>query len=228
MYALADDAEPYRSAGAAGGLMPRSLRQGLKRVIDVTLSACILLILLPLLPLLALAIGLRYRVSPFFGHERVGRDGRRFRCWKLRTMSPDADARLARLLASSPAAAKEWAEVRKLRNDPRILGRIGRFLRRTSLDELPQLWNVLVGDMSLVGPRPVVGDELVHYGAQVNWYLAVRPGVTGPWQVGGRSETSYASRVRLDVGYASVPSLRRDLMILVRTLAVPFAQRGAC
>jgi lipopolysaccharide/colanic/teichoic acid biosynthesis glycosyltransferase len=227
MFALTDHAEPAGGLQPAGGLLIRKVRQPLKRMIDVTVSIGALVVLFPLVPVLVAAIWLRYRVSPFYGHERVGRDGRRFRCWKLRTMAPDADARLAVLLASSPAAAREWAEVRKLRNDPRILGRIGRFLRRTSLDELPQLWNVLAGDMSLVGPRPVVGEELDHYGAQVNWYLAVRPGLTGPWQVGGRSDTSYAARVQLDVGYARVPSLRRDLVILVRTLAVPFERRGA-
>ncbi|MFT3973631.1 MAG: sugar transferase [Amaricoccus sp.] len=226
MIAIADDLDPV--AKPAAGLLSQSVRAPLKRAIDIAVSLGFVAVLAVVLPVLATALWLCHGVDPFYGHERVGRGGRRFRCWKLRTMAPDADARLAALLATSPAAAREWAETRKLRTDPRILGRIGRFLRRSSLDELPQFWNVLAGDMSLVGPRPVVSDELGHYGAHVDWYLAVRPGLTGPWQVGGRSEASYASRVRLDVGYARGPSLRRDAAILVRTLAVPFEQRGAC
>jgi lipopolysaccharide/colanic/teichoic acid biosynthesis glycosyltransferase len=134
----------------------------------------------------------------------------------------------AALLAASPAARAEWSATRKLRDDPRVLGAVGRFLRRTSLDELPQLVNVLRGEMSLVGPRPIVADELAHYGAQAAWYFATRPGLTGPWQVGGRSDTGYATRVRLDVEYAQNPSLRRDLAILAGTVAAVLGSRGAC
>lgn len=229
MIAVAEDVGPVEAATArSGGLLPDRARAVAKRLTDIGVS--LLALLAAFVPVLVIALVLRvlHGVPPLYGHERVGRDGRTFRCWKLRTMATDADARLAALIASSPAAAREWAETRKLRADPRILGPLGRMLRRTSLDELPQFWNVLRGDMSLVGPRPVVHEELGHYGAHVGWYLAVRPGLTGPWQVGGRSEASYASRVRLDVGYARMPSLRRDLAILVRTLAVPFEQRGAC
>jgi lipopolysaccharide/colanic/teichoic acid biosynthesis glycosyltransferase len=142
-------------------------------------------------------------------------------------MVRDADRALDLHLARSPAARAEWAATRKLRDDPRVLGRLGRFLRRTSLDELPQLWNVLRGEMSLVGPRPVVDEELALYAGQDRWYLAVRPGLTGPWQVGGRSDTSYAARVRLDVDYARAPSLRRDLRILLQTVRVLLSGKGA-
>lgn len=226
MNAIADDVEGPGPVEA--GILPHGTRKALKRALDLGLSALVLALLAFVLPVLGIAMWLLHGVSPLYGHERIGRNGRTFRCWKLRTMAPDAEARLAGLLATSPAAALEWSETRKLRDDPRILGRLGRFLRRTSLDELPQFWNVARGEMSLVGPRPIVREELDHYGAQVGWYLAVRPGVTGPWQIGGRSETSYPARVRLDVGYARDPSLRRDLSILLRTLVVPFEQRGAC
>ena len=228
MIAIAEDLASARPERSSAGLLPPWLRAAVKRGVDIAVSCAASPVAVVLVLLAAAAVWLRHGVPPLYGHERVGRGGQRFRCWKLRTMALDADARLASHLAASPAAAGEWAEARKLRADPRILGRIGRFLRRTSLDELPQLWNVLRGEMSLVGPRPVVPEELERYGGQRGWYLAVRPGITGPWQVGGRSEASYAARVRLDVGYARAPSLRRDLAILARTLVVPFAQRGAC
>lgn len=226
MDVIADDTEA-EAAVAVGWLSSRA-REFTKRVLDVAISGGVLILFAPLYLLLAAAIWCRHGIWPLYGHDRIGRDGRVFRCWKFRTMGADAEARLTAHLAASPAAAREWAETRKLRTDPRILGRTGRFLRRTSLDELPQFWNVLVGEMSLVGPRPVVAEELAHYGSLRAWYLGIRPGITGPWQVGGRSGTSYAARVRLDVAYARMPSLRRDVAILVRTLVVPFAQRGAC
>lgn len=212
----------------SGNELSHGAREFAKRVRDVVLSLCLLLLLSPVFLLIGLIIWCRHGVWPLYGHDRIGRNGRTFRCWKFRTMSVDSEARLKSHLASSPTAAREWSETRKLKADPRILGNTGRFLRRSSLDELPQFWNVLVGEMSLVGPRPVVADELAHYGGLRGWYLGVRPGITGPWQVGGRSETSYAARVSLDVAYARMPSLRRDAAILLRTLAVPFAQRGAC
>ena len=155
--------------------------------------------------------------NPFFGHRRVGRDGRVFRCWKLRSMVPDAEARLARHLAENPAAAREWAAARKLSQDPRVT-RVGRVLRRTSLDELPQVWNVLLGEMSLVGPRPVTTEELMRYGPARWAYLGVRPGITGLWQVRGRNRLSYAERVRLDAEYARDASLALDLGLLLRTV----------
>jgi exopolysaccharide production protein ExoY len=142
-------------------------------------------------------------------------------------MVTDADRRLAALLAANPAARAEWEAQRKLRRDPRVTW-IGRILRASSLDELPQLLNVLRGEMSLVGPRPVLAGELAaHYGAAAGHYLSIRPGITGLWQVSGRSDTSYAARVALDVSYASNPSLLADLRILLRTPAVVLLRRGA-
>ncbi len=222
---------PVRQIGSrlATGVLPRiqSRRHALKRRLDICGAGLALLLASPVLVGLSVAIWICDGFPVVFAHVRLGRDGRPFRCLKFRTMRREADQVLADLLERSPEAAAEWTATRKLRDDPRVLGAVGRFLRRWSLDELPQLWNVLVGDMSLVGPRPIVADELVHYDTQSEWYFAVRPGLTGPWQIGGRSDTDYATRVGLDVQYAQAPSLRRDLRILWRTAFAIIACRGA-
>lgn len=190
-------------------------REGPKRWLDL-LGVCLLLpVVLPVV--LACWLAIRADGGPgFFGHWRVGQEGRRFRCWKLRSMVPDAEARLAAHLARNPAAAREWAETYKLRRDPRIT-RLGRVLRKTSLDELPQLWNVAMGEMSLVGPRPVTEAELAEYAGYEWAYLACRPGLTGLWQVSGRNRVGYADRVRMDVAYLMRAGLAADLAILART-----------
>ncbi|WP_207540269.1 sugar transferase [Sabulicella rubraurantiaca] len=197
-----------------------------KRGLDVLGAGALLLFLAPVFALLALLV--RVDGGPaFFAHPRVGRNGQIFGCLKFRSMVVDSQARLAALLAADPAARAEWEETRKLRFDPRVT-RIGRFLRATSLDELPQLLNVLRGDMSLVGPRPVQQAELdSYYGAAAFHYMSVRPGITGLWQVSGRSETSYAQRVALDVAYVSRPSLMADLRILLRTPLAVLSRKGA-
>ncbi len=141
-------------------------------------------------------------------------------------MVPDAEAKLADCLASSPELRREWDENQKLKNDPRVT-RLGAWLRKTSLDELPQLWNVLRGEMSLVGPRPIVREEIVRYGREFQSYIQVRPGMTGLWQVSGRSETDYGVRVRLDHFYISNWSIWLDILILLRTVPVIFSRRGA-
>jgi exopolysaccharide production protein ExoY len=199
----------------------------LKRGLDLGVAGLGLLLSAPLLAAMAAAIWVCDGHPVVYRHVRLGRHGRSFGCLKLRTMRRDGDALLRDLLARSPEARAEWAATRKLKDDPRVLGPVGRFLRRWSLDELPQLWNVLRGEMSLVGPRPIVEDELVHYDAQAQWYFAVRPGLTGLWQVGGRSDAGYRTRVALDVQYAKAPSLRRDLAILWRTGFAVLACRGA-
>jgi exopolysaccharide production protein ExoY len=163
--------------------------------------------------------------NPLFGHKRVGRNGRVFRCWKIRTMVPDAEARLADLLNSDPDAAAEWAEFQKLTHDPRIMS-VGDTLRRTSLDELPQLWNVLRGEMSFVGPRPVTVPELDRYGTSRAAYCAMRPGITGLWQVSGRNEVTYAERVALDVEYLYRMSFGTDIGIIARTAGVVLKPTG--
>jgi lipopolysaccharide/colanic/teichoic acid biosynthesis glycosyltransferase len=197
-----------------------------KRALDIIGAGLGLVVLSPLF--LIVALMLRADGGPaFFAHQRVGRGGKLFGCLKFRSMVIDSQARLEALLASDPAARAEWEATRKLKNDPRIT-RIGRFLRSTSLDELPQLINVLLGEMSLVGPRPVQEAEIDrYYGASAAHYMAVRPGITGLWQVSGRSETSYESRVALDVAYVSRPSLLADLSILLRTPVAVVSRRGA-
>lgn len=195
---------------------PRGLyRRGGKRCLDLLLVLLMLPVALPLVALLALAV-MADGGAPFFGHWRIGRGGRPFRCWKLRSMVTDAESRLAAHLAADPEAAAEWARDRKLARDPRVT-RVGAALRRSSLDELPQLFNVLRGEMSLVGPRPIVAEEEARYGAAAAYYRLCRPGITGPWQVSGRNGTGYAERVRLDLDYARAPGLRRDLAILLCT-----------
>ncbi len=162
----------------------------------------------------------------FYGHQRIGHRGDAFRCWKFRTMVRDADKALQERLAADPALRAEWEATRKLTNDPRVRP-LGRFLRRTSLDELPQLWNVLRGEMSMVGPRPVVREELGLYGRHAKAYMSVKPGLTGAWQVSGRSNTTYDERVALDVDYVQNATLWRDLRIVVKTVYVLAAQTGA-
>ncbi|WP_217808647.1 sugar transferase [Derxia lacustris] len=176
---------------------------------------------------LLLTVLMAFEKGPiFFGHFRVGRDGRMFRCLKFRTMVPDAERVLQELLARDPAAREEWARDQKLMNDPRIT-RIGQFLRKTSLDELPQLVNVIVGDMALVGPRPVTAQELHRYGRARFHYLSVTPGITGLWQVSGRNNTTYEERVELDKHYVENCGVWFDLKILLRTAVVLVTGDGA-
>jgi undecaprenyl-phosphate galactose phosphotransferase len=196
-----------------------------KRVFDLAGSLALLVLFGPLM--LALALAVRCDGGPaLFGHRRIGADGQAFRCWKFRSMVPDAEAVLARTLAGDPAARAEWERDFKLRNDPRVT-RLGRFLRRSSLDELPQLVNVLLGEMSLVGPRPIVTAEIARYGAAFEAYRACKPGITGLWQVSGRNDVDYAARVALDQRYADTWSLAGDFMILLRTLGVVARRSGA-
>ncbi len=202
----------------------RLYRRYLKRVLDLAL---VLLLVGPCaLVIGALAMAVRRDGGPvFFGHQRVGQDGRLFRCWKLRTMVPNAEEVLQAHLAENPIAAREWAADVKLRADPRIT-RLGRFLRATSLDELPQLWNVALGEMSLVGPRPVTPSELDRYKGQEHSYLALKPGITGLWQVSGRNGIDYTERVRLDVQYFASCSFSQDMKILFRTFGAVLRRTG--
>jgi Undecaprenyl-phosphate galactose phosphotransferase WbaP len=199
--------------------------QLLKRVFDLLGSATLLILLAPLFAYLALKVS-RDGGSAFFGHERVGQDGRKFKCYKFRSMVVNAQEVLEDLLARDECARAEWAKDFKLKNDPRI-NPIGHFLRRTSLDELPQLWNVLKGEMSLVGPRPVVQAELTRYGEDVVYYLMAKPGMTGLWQVSGRNDVDYDTRVYLDSWYVKNWSLWHDLVILFKTISVVLTHQGA-
>jgi exopolysaccharide production protein ExoY len=230
---LADQANGPEMAGAEAVLpvvpyVGRGVRLdwAAKRGLDITVAASALFLLLPLLLLIALLVFAGDGKPPIFRHMRLGRDGRRFGCLKFRSMVVDGEAVLAAHLADNPQARAEWAETHKLSHDPRITP-IGQVLRTTSLDELPQLWNVLRGEMSLVGPRPIVPAEVARYGRAFATCFAVPPGVTGLWQVSGRSDTTYAERVALDLDYATRWSLRRDLAIMLQTIPAVLAQRGS-
>lgn len=191
-----------------------------KRGFDIVFSLfAILTFLVPML-LIVVALKTLSRGPVLFAHERVGYGGKRFRCLKFRTMVVDANERLDALLASDQEAAAEFAKTRKLKKDPRIVPYVGSLLRKLSLDELPQFFNVLAGDMSVVGPRPVTEDEIrEHYGFG-HAYMDARPGITGLWQVSGRNEVGYETRVALDEDYVTGWSFRRDLSIILRTAAV--------
>ncbi|MFV3129077.1 sugar transferase [Niveispirillum sp. KHB5.9] len=196
-----------------------------KRMFDIAAAGTLLALLSPMFLVLAV-IAKRDGGPMLFGHRRVGARGRTFKCWKFRTMVPNAEAVLARLLATDPKAREEWERDFKLRDDPRVT-KIGRFLRTTSLDELPQLLNVLAGDMSLVGPRPIVQDEVRRYGAAFHDYARCRPGITGVWQISGRNDTGYGERVELDKEYARNWTFFSDLRVLLRTPAVVLRRDGA-
>jgi exopolysaccharide production protein ExoY len=202
---------------------PRNREHHVGRAMDIVLSAAGIVVLAPLMLLIALAIMLTDPGPIFFAQRRIGRGGKLFPCFKFRTMVPDAESRLAQVLATDPNAAEEWMRDRKLRRDPRIT-RVGKFLRQSSFDELPQLFNVFRGDMGIVGPRPIVTAEQVFYGRAFTNYCSVRPGITGLWQISGRNDVSYRRRVALDVVYARNKSLRWDLRIIILTVpAVIFA-----
>ena len=197
----------------------------IKRCFDIVASSIGLLIISPFL--LWIAIKVSSSGGPiFYGHKRVGQNGKSFSCYKFRTMMPNAAQLLQELLERDPEAKAEWERDFKLKNDPRITP-IGNFLRKTSLDELPQLWNVLKGEMSLVGPRPIVDAELERYGNQVDHYLKAKPGITGLWQISGRNDITYDTRVYLDAWYVKNWSLFNDIVILLRTVKVILKRDGA-
>lgn len=196
-----------------------------KRAFDLVVAISALVILSPLFILLYWLVG-RDGGNPIYAHQRVGRDGRAFNCLKFRTMISNSNERLAHHLASDLAARIEWRDTHKLTNDPRVTA-LGRFLRLSSLDELPQLINVVRGEMSIVGPRPIVEDELPKYGNHLPYYLSMTPGITGLWQSSGRSDTSYKERVLLDVWYSRNWSVWHDIVIILRTVPALLNSQGA-
>ncbi|MEM6441360.1 MAG: sugar transferase [Pseudomonadota bacterium] len=208
---------------AVQGLYARRLKRGL----DLALVGLAAPFVLPLIALLALLAALDGGPA-FFGQTRVGRGGTRFTCWKLRSMAVDADARLSAVLKADPQAAAEWARCQKLRRDPRVTP-LGRFLRACSLDELPQLWNVVLGDMSLVGPRPMTPEQAPMYpaGPYRGAYCALRPGLTGFWQVSERHEGAFTARAGFDSRYAEEVSFATDVALLARTVGVVLRGAGA-
>ncbi len=188
-----------------------------KRAMDVAVALLALVVMAPLMLIVAACVRLLMGSGVLFPQERIGADGVCFTCWKFRTMPVDADDILRRHLLADPAAAREWSETRKLRDDPRV-SCLGKVLRKSSLDELPQLFNVLRGDMSIVGPRPIVAAELHYYGAHAATCFRARPGLTGMWQVSGRNRIGYARRVALDRYYARRWSIWLDCWIMLKTI----------
>lgn len=199
-----------------------------KRVFDVAVAGSLLLVSLPVM----LAVGVALKAEGqggtlFYGGKRIGLDGRAFSCWKFRSMEPNSDHLLQAKLAADPEARANWEKYRKLADDPRITTKTAKIIRKLSIDELPQLWNVFVGDMSLVGPRPILEDEIQYFGDRLKDYTAVRPGVTGLWQVSGRNATSFMRRVHWDSWYVRNWSLWGDLVILIKTPFVLLSGSGA-
>ena len=197
-----------------------------KRALDLLIAIPASILLAPLMLLIMLLVRVSSRGPSLFSQRRVGLHGRTFICHKFRTMHVDADKRLDQLLGSDPAAAAEWAKFQKLRNDPRTTW-IGRLLRKSSLDELPQLFNVLRGEMSIVGPRPITSGEIHRYGTFYAYYAAVRPGVVGLWQVNGRNRLNYDQRVAYDVEYVRSWTIMSDVRILARAVPVVLFGSGA-
>jgi exopolysaccharide production protein ExoY len=203
--------------------LPHGLyRRGLKRVFDLCAVLVAAPVVVPLIGCMAVAVAFDGG-RPFYTQNRVGMGGRSFRMWKLRSMVRNADALMEAHLAANPEARAEWDATQKLKDDPRIT-RLGRFLRRSSLDELPQLWNVALGDMSLVGPRPMMLCQREIYPGTA--YYALRPGITGLWQTAGRNRTTFAARAEFDAEYESAVTLRNDLAILTRTVNVVLNATG--
>ena len=197
-----------------------------KRVFDAVVASLLIIATAPLLLTIVIAVRLGSWGPAIYAHDRVGRHGTPFKCLKFRTMVADADAVLASVLAADPALRDEFETTCKLRDDPRIT-RVGRVLRRTSLDELPQLWNVLRGDMSLVGPRPLLLAEPTAYADELGVVLSVRPGMTGPWQVGGRNDVTYRERIALQASYRDHCTFRGDVVMMLRTVPALLRRDGA-
>ncbi|MBM7069110.1 sugar transferase [Actibacterium sp. 188UL27-1] len=223
-----NDVTPVRQLGVVP--FQSRVTKIVKRATDIVLASGMLMVFAPIMLLIGVLVRLKGNGAVFYRHTRVGKDGRKFGCLKFTTMVPNADVVLKRILAEDPEMREQWELAQKLPNDPRIIPGIGHLLRSSSLDELPQVFNVLLGHMSIVGPRPVTESELEKYGPYKNHYLSVKPGLTGPWQMGGRSDTTYAERVAKDVWYVENAGLVTDLRIFVKTVTSFVSGRlsGAC
>ncbi len=197
-----------------------------KRTFDLICTFIGGLLILPIIAIISLLVAIDNKGNVIFAHRRIGKDGKEFPCYKFQTMIPNAQEKLVEYLAANPEAKKEWEESFKLTNDPRVT-RLGGFLRKTSLDELPQLWNVIKGDMSLVGPRPIVKKEIERYGVYFREYAMVLPGITGMWQASGRSDTTYEERVSMDTWYVRNWSVWLDIMYLAKTFQAVIFGKGA-
>ena len=205
---------------------PEAPNTRFKRILDICIASVALVFVAPLLITVMILIRLQDGGPALYSQSRYGRGGKTFKCYKLRSMVTNAKEQLEFILATDPVAREEWQTSQKLTDDPRITP-LGHFIRKTSIDELPQLFNILCGDMSLVGPRPIVENEIQRYGTDFKEYCAVRPGLTGLWQVRGRSDTTYGERVALDVEYANSRTLMSDIVILFQTIPAVIFSRGA-
>lgn len=200
----------------------------IKRSMDIILASIALLLLSPIMLMAAIMLKVEGQGgTTFYGGKRIGKHGQKFKCWKFRSMEPNTDHLVHELLEKDPEAKAEWEKYRKLKNDPRITTKTARFIRKASIDELPQLWNVIKGDMSLVGPRPILDDEIELFGDSINEYHQVRPGITGLWQVSGRNDTSFQRRVYWDSWYVRNWSVWGDIVIMIKTLRVVLGGSGA-
>jgi exopolysaccharide production protein ExoY len=213
-----DASEEMQLAFPTGGLV--------KRTFDVTAALAALIVFSPLFLMIMALVKFSDGGSVFYGHKRVGHNGRYFKCLKFRTMVPNGDEVLRKYLHNNPEAAEEWQATRKLKDDPRVTA-VGTVLRKLSLDELPQLLNIIRGDMSVVGPRPVVDEELTLYDSFAVYYLHTRPGLTGLWQISGRNDVSYESRIAFDTHYVQNWSLMTDMSIILKTIPAVCLSRGS-
>lgn len=215
---------PYFTAATLSGDPP--VGGGIKRLFDIVLVLLALVVFCPIFLLLMALVKASDGGQIFYGHKRVGHNGRTFHCLKFRTMVQNGDQVLAQYLRTRPEALEEWQATRKLLNDPRVTV-VGSVMRKLSLDELPQLFNILRGDMSIVGPRPVVEEELEMYGSAADLYLRSRPGLTGLWQISGRNDVSYATRVAFDTQYVTGWSFIQDVVIIAKTVPAVCLSRGS-
>ena len=201
----------------------------IKRTMDIVLASCALIAFIPVIVIVSAMLKIEGQGgSLFYGGKRIGRNGKKFSCWKFRSMEPDSDHLLHELLENDPEAKADWEIYRKLKqDDPRITTKTARFIRKASIDELPQLWNVILGDMSLVGPRPILEDEVPLFGTSIDSYMKLRPGISGLWQVSGRNDTSFQRRVYWDAWYARNWSLWGDIVIMIKTVRVILGDKSA-
>jgi lipopolysaccharide/colanic/teichoic acid biosynthesis glycosyltransferase len=228
VFANAPLADAVEERASAAYSVPPSLSASpaLIRALDLIVATVAIIVLAPVLLVVALVIWCSGSGPVLFRQQRIGLHGEAFTCLKFRTMRIDADSRLQELLTTCPISREEWERDQKLREDPRIT-KFGSFLRRSSIDELPQLFNVLAGDMSIVGPRPIVVSEAPRYGRYISYYHATRPGITGVWQISGRNDTTYRRRIACDILYARSRSVETNIKIIISTVPVVLKARGA-
>ncbi|WP_240007213.1 sugar transferase [Pseudaquidulcibacter saccharophilus] len=219
-------ADGERNQSQAGSNIYESNVELFTRACDIALSVAALVFLAPVLFTVALFVYLQDGGPIFYGQDRIGKNGKKFKCYKFRSMLVDSAERLEKLLATDAEAREEWERDHKLKNDPRIT-KFGNFIRKTSLDEFPQLWNVIKGEMSLVGPRPIVYNEIVKYGSSFRYYKSVKPGITGMWQVSGRNNIDYVRRVAIDRKFVQSKSAFLYLYIIFATVPAVLAQKGS-